>query len=466
MLNEKQIISNILKNIAYYEYDVLDEKISIVSRGNTLIISQKIEDIFETKDFVVASESRGDILNFFNLVKYDSSKNQIAIKINNNNIDKWYLLSSFPRDKDTNVVRGMIENVSSFMIEQDKLKELAKTDSLTGLLNRYHIEKYINECIVQKKFFYFCMLDLDYFKNINDTYGHVYGDKVLKQVASALKKVVGKDGALGRIGGDEFIIVKKLNEAPSLDEKREFCRAIRNEFRNKENDAIVYSNLTTTLGLVTYPFDGMTYKDLAGNVDKALYKGKAKGRNCYIIFNEQIHGHIDTSKPYEDVFVNDLVQTADPAIFISDVLTSLLQKSTIEKINEKIEQITFYFKINKVSVYKHENDTLRLVYKYVIDKDLGDIEVTDIKDFFRQFDNLLFNASDVYEYKHDRYESSKCMKIPYESGSLLMTACGIKHDMDYIMAFETYEKRRIWNYNFLVALKILSKMIMTFYLKG
>ncbi len=466
MLNEKQMISNVFMNIVYFEYDVFDGMLSAISKGRILFENKKVEDVFEAEDYTIAKESRQDVLNFLDFIKYDSSKTQIAIKIKKDNIYKWYLLSSFPRDNETSKVYGMIENVSSFLLEQDKLKELAKTDSLTGLLNRYHIEKYIEECIKQKTFFYFAMIDLDYFKNINDTYGHVYGDKVLKQVASILKQVVGDDGAVGRIGGDEFIIVKKIKEAPSLDDKRVFCRKIRNEFLNKENDAVVYSHLTTTIGLATYPFDGLTYKDLAGNVDKALYKGKVKGRNCYIIFNEQIHAHIDTSKPYEEVAINDLVSIADPAIFINDVLATLLQNYSKEKIEEKIQQIVCYFKINKISLYKYDDGEMKKIYKYALDKDLGDIEIVDVKDFFRQFDSMLFNASDVYEYKHDRYESSRCMNIPYETGSLVMTFCGLKHDMDYVMAFETYEKRRIWNNNLLMALKILSKMIVTFYLKG
>lgn len=466
MFSEKQIISNLLKNIGYFEYDCLEEKICVNSKGNNIIINKKIKDVLKTDFYNVADDSVDDLLNFFKLIKYDTSKNQVAIKLKINEVCKWYLFSSFPRNENEMVVCGMIENVSSFLLEQDKLKELAKTDSLTGLLNRYSIEKYIEKCINEKKFFYFCMMDLDYFKNVNDTYGHVYGDKVLKQVASFLKKIVGDDGAVGRVGGDEFIIIKKLNESPSLDEKREFCRQIRSEFINKENDAVLYSQLSATISLVTYPFDGTTIKNLVGNADKALYKGKLKGRNCYIIYNEQIHGSIDVTKPYEEVAINDLVNMVDPDIFIHDILKSLLNNSSDQKLQEKIEQVACYFKVDKISIYKQKDNELKMVYKYKISEDKGDIKIVDIKSCFMQFDRMIFNAADIYEYKHDRYDSSKCMEIPYEAGSIIMTCCGLEHDFDYIMAFETYNKRRIWNNNFLMAIKIISRIIITFYLKG
>jgi len=464
MLDENKMYQLMSKNIAYYEYDTLEDRITILFHSDYIIKDQTIEEAFDGDEFVVEKDSRGDLINFFTLVKGNFSKQQLAFKALHDGISRWYLISSFERNEEDRIVCGIFENISSFLIEQDKLLELSKRDSLTGLLNKVNLEKYIDNCIKERGFFMLCMIDLDYFKTINDTYGHIYGDRVLVAAAEKLKAIAGEDGEVGRVGGDEFILIKRIDHQPVDEEKRNLCRAIKNSFYDDKNNNLYTSRLTTTIGYATYPFDGKTKTDLLARADKALYRGKAKGRNCYVIYNEQMHGAIDVDKPIQDTVMEDFASTADISIFISDIMGGILNNPTKEKALSKLVDIMAYFRLQRITIYKRDGSTIQKVYKMVqSEKEYGELSVLDFKSFNDQFEGGIFIASDIFEYKYDRKAMSACMNIPYDHGSIVISACGLIRATDYLMCFEAFDRRRIWNKNQLTAIKVLSRMIITFY---
>lgn len=467
MIDIERLHRNVTKNFAYYEYNLTNKTISVFFNDALIIENKLIEESFSCDEFVVNDDSKKDILDFRDLVTDSFSKEQMAFKAKHNGIERWYLVSTFPRNKNENIVCGTIENVSSFLVEQDKLVELSKTDSLTGLLNKTNTDKFIEKLIEERGFFMVCMIDLDYFKTINDTYGHMYGDKVIVNVSNILKQIAGTDGNVGRIGGDEFVLVKRIDHSPSNEERRNLCRQIKSAFIDSKGNDMFTSKLTTTIGLVVYPFDGTTLNDLYSHVDKALYRGKYKGRNCYVIYNEQMHGSINTQKPIQDVAMEAVNGTADMSIFINDVLGGILSNISREKALSKLVDISMYFRIGRITIYENKNNNFELIHKYEYEKNFYDtLTFNDVKLFLSQFDEGVFVASDVYEYKNDRKEKSKCMNIPYDHGSIVIASCGIRRNMDYIFALEIIGRRRIWNNNQIMSIKILAKMIMLFYLKG
>ena len=464
MLDENKMQEAISNNIAYYEYNTLEDRITILFHSDYIANNITPEEAFDGEEFVVAKEFRKDLLSFFMLVRGNYSKQQLAFKAKHNETLRWYLISSFERNETDYIVRGTFENISSFLIEQDKLLELSKRDSLTGLLNKFNIEKYIDDCIKDRGFFMLCMIDLDYFKTINDTYGHIYGDRVLVATTDKLKQIAGENGEVGRVGGDEFVLIKRIDHQPTDEEKRALCRAIKNSFYDNDGNNIYTSRLTTTIGFVTYPFDGKTKTELLARVDKALYKGKAKGRNCYVIYNEQMHGSIDVDRPIQDTVMEDFTNTADISIFISDIMGSILNNPTAEKALSKLNDIMVYFRLQRISVYKRDGSILEKIYTELqSDRGYGEVSVHDLQSFNAQFEGGIFIASDVFEYKYDRIALSKCMDIPYDHGSIVISACGVVRATDYLMCFEAFDRRRIWNKNQLTAIKVLSRMIMTFY---
>ena len=188
---------------------------------------------------------------------------------------------------------------SEFTLE-DNMENIL--DSLTGLVSRKYMIGYAKFLIANKKPFRLCILDLDNFKQINDNYGHINGDLVLQKTSHDLMDYVGPSGLCGRFGGDEYLII--LYGEYNYDDIYSFLRNMfhdakstcKNVFRKtlKFDDFCPF--ITATLGCASYPEDASNYEDLFLNADKALYRGKTKGRNCFIIYLEEKHKDIDISK--------------------------------------------------------------------------------------------------------------------------------------------------------------------------
>ena len=170
-------------------------------------------------------------------------------------------------------------------------------DSLTGVISRQYILDYARTLVDSNIPFAMCMMDLDNFKYVNDSYGHHAGDLTLQRVADGLKKCVGEDGLVGRFGGDEFVILYlKSND---YDDVHDFLAKIYGDsgalrkFLYIEN---VRLYVTATTGSASFPKDATNYNDLFMKMDKALYRGKSKGRNCYIVYVHEKHKDIVVSE--------------------------------------------------------------------------------------------------------------------------------------------------------------------------
>ncbi len=167
-------------------------------------------------------------------------------------------------------------------------------DQLTGVVSRGHILWFAQWLTAHQVPFSFAMLDLDNFKFINDTYGHYVGDQVLIRVAQDLAAFMAGRGVVGRFGGDELMIVNlrdtdyNANKALFAEMYEGGNRVVRKRIILDECSPFV----TGTIGCASYPKDAQDYDTLFGMIDKTLYRGKTKGRNCYIIYVEEKHKDI------------------------------------------------------------------------------------------------------------------------------------------------------------------------------
>lgn len=198
-------------------------------------------------------------------------------------------------------------------------------DDLTKAVSRPYIISYVKDLIEKKTPFTMLMLDVDNFKQINDRYGHLMGDEVLSIVGDRLIEYIGDSGFVGRYGGDEFLII--LNGQYSYDDVWLKIRKLLNICFRKEFVALdnkIY--ITATVGSVSFPYDGTTYNDLFMSADKALYRGKQKGRNCFIIYNRALHYKIDTHTNHQMILyemMNKLFDSFDSSVnFESSIISS------------------------------------------------------------------------------------------------------------------------------------------------
>ena len=166
-------------------------------------------------------------------------------------------------------------------------------DSLTGLVSRRYILEFIQYLVENNIPFTLAILDLDNFKFINDSYGHKMGDSVLAGLSNDLERYLEDYGIAGRYGGDELLIVNLRDY--SYDEVKAFSMGLYSNYNVlRKNFCLADCELfvTGTLGTAVFPKDAQDYVSLFSLVDKALYRGKTKGRNCYIIYVEEKHKDI------------------------------------------------------------------------------------------------------------------------------------------------------------------------------
>ena len=172
---------------------------------------------------------------------------------------------------------------------EEKLKQLALHDPLTGLPNRiYFAERIKEEMDFAKRtnrLLAIFVLDIDKFKEINDTMGHDVGDEVLKEFSKRVKNALRKDDTFARIGGDEFVIL-----LPDLTDKNnavEIADRILDSIRSEMIVGSFLRSITTSIGISFYSADEQDAKMLFKQADIALYDAKEKGRNQYRIFSNE-----------------------------------------------------------------------------------------------------------------------------------------------------------------------------------
>lgn len=166
-------------------------------------------------------------------------------------------------------------------------------DPLTGLVSRTYMIEFTRSLIEEGRPFTFGMIDLDNFKEVNDTYGHSLGDEVLAEVSKTLIDFLDDYGIAGRYGGDEFVFINTRDL--DYDQKKKWCDQmyetetfLKKVYKLSTRELFV----TGTAGMATYPSDAKSYDELFTLLDKCLYRGKSKGRNCYIIYVERLHKDI------------------------------------------------------------------------------------------------------------------------------------------------------------------------------
>ncbi|MEG7531519.1 MAG: diguanylate cyclase, partial [Hungatella sp.] len=172
---------------------------------------------------------------------------------------------------------GKITDINSQEELQERLIRRANIDSLTQIYNKSTVEHQISEFLKQRKCGYLIMMDMDNFKQINDTYGHVVGDQALLNLGKILKEIFRSEDAVGRIGGDEFIAFLPDLDQRDIAEKR--MQQILD--RLEEISAEMGIAIALSMGVASFPHDGTSYQELYAAADEAMYQTKSNGKRGY-----------------------------------------------------------------------------------------------------------------------------------------------------------------------------------------
>ena len=181
------------------------------------------------------------------------------------------------------------------IIDEISLDEIL--DPLTGILSRAYSVKFVRSLIAERKPFTFTMFDLDNFKFINDSFGHSAGDSVLTTVSKRLAEYVEGFGLMGRFGGDELLMIDLKNTAKNEKDaffEKLYTHSVALRFNMDFGNGGAF--VTGTAGCASFPEDADNYNDLFGLIDKMLYIGKNRGRNCYTIYDAEAHRNVEVTK--------------------------------------------------------------------------------------------------------------------------------------------------------------------------
>lgn len=205
---------------------------------------------------------------------------------------KWCSLSSIllrtKKNKPKKVI-AFLENIDNNIRLTEELREKAESDLLTGLYNKITTEKRIEEALACEETTNAALfiIDLDNFKSINDTFGHLEGDLVLQTLATSLKNIFRADDIIGRVGGDEFVVYFSNFDRQQTVEKilKQKLQALHNNVQKTCIENSVAVTISFSIGISLFPQHGSDLKTLYEAADKALYKIKKSTKNDFKIYS-------------------------------------------------------------------------------------------------------------------------------------------------------------------------------------
>ena len=298
-------------------------------------------------------------------------------------------------------------------------------------------------------------IDIDKFKHINDTYGHIFGDQVIRRVAEIMQVLVGQRGVIGRFGGDEYVIL--LEKVETREQLKTLLKTIAKEF------ALAFdpkTHVTASIGVSEYPVDGSEYEELMRKADKALYLAKEKGKNRHIIYEERLHGKLE-SDDMQNMAMAYAVSKEKKREVITEMITELCVSgvNSIVKKEERLQQIRSLFDLDGITIYSESGAQL------VCRNGNYMVEVPDGRGLFEDEKYLALFGDD------DNFIESNTLKLRFqdpaafavmqkqEIGASLQCLSRKEGVPNVIVNFDVFNRNRKWSDEDITLLTILGHCI-------
>ncbi len=306
ILNQKYSIAVESTESAVWEYDVTLRTLSI-SEGflNTINPSiSEMKNIDTLLERLLCEEQRDKVLTEYNrYLKGEIDKIYVELSLYNmNNKKQWVMLSG----KGVHDLKGTVMSLNGLIIDITRLKEqdeyikyLAANDYLTNLPNRMSFMDKMTAELAAGSCGAILLLDIDNFKIINDTMGHLYGDKLLMVIAEKLSALKDERVSVYRFGGDEFLIV--ITGVQEEESVGHYVTKIRELFSEPVRLMGKENLIKFSIGITVYPKDSNDDERLLINADTAMYYVKANGKDTHMFYSDGILEDIRSKAEIEDI---------------------------------------------------------------------------------------------------------------------------------------------------------------------
>ena len=335
---------------------------------------------------------------------------------------------------------------------ENKFRDQAQHDSLTQLYNRVRGKELTEDYLARKTPYETCgmmVVDVDYFKGVNDSYGHLFGDKVLLAVAGLLMELFSDKGIVSRVGGDEFtVFIKDTDNKSLISGINDFIKSVR-KLSFTEND---YTP-TCSVGACFIPENAphCEYEQIFGNADWALYQAKRQGRNRYV-FCDDLHRFKENVGQKSDISTQ-----IDARYFQNDILATafeVFEKSTgfNEGMELMLEIIGIRFQLDRISAVRGNMDknSATCLFQWCRDGVPKVLEVPlnfekeDFLQFYKKYDE--YNTV-VLNYDHmEKYSpKARSMLMQGDAKTVLYVAAYDEGEYRGVVSFVTTEQKRFWS---------------------
>lgn len=373
-------------------------------------------------------------------------------------------------------VVGLIMDIDDEKRRTQELTQRAQQDSLTKLFNKdTAVTKIQNIIKTMQEFEYYAlmMLDLDDFKFINDSYGHMFGDVIISQAAQLLKNIFQDTDIVSRFGGDEFLIFIPYNgDDMFLQEKAD--RIIKNllQVHLQDNHQLV---LTCSIGISRFPADGKSFQDLFKACDLALYYAKRKGKNQYAYYDEKIMNKFYDVNMSQGMIARTEIESDQNAYNADSTILKTFQllygsKDLYASISQIIELIGKQYNVSHVYIFENADDKQNThIYEWrnhnvLSEKSLLESEAESLlkKEYQNSFDeNGIFYCQDIAVLPKEQRELFASQRIK----SFLQ--CEIRDQGKFagFVGFDDCFNYRLWTQNQIDALSFIAEYLFNFLLK-
>lgn len=381
------------------------------------------------------------------------------------------------RDEKGNLEKicGIIINIDAEKQAEQALQERAERDPLTKMLNKHAGRKQAEEYFSRYPQGVECamlIIDLDNFKQVNDKFGHLFGDTVLTHAARDIRKIFRSQDIVARIGGDEFMVLMRGVSDRRLLESR--CQRLISIFRNFSQNYRQKLSLGCSIGIALSPEHGSSYFSLYQHADQALYRAKALGKGGFVFYSPQ-----DTAyyTQHQAVSLNTPIDSdSEPGLADSSLVQYVFQRlysshNVAESVNEILGLVGRKLNVSRVYVFENSDDNrfCSNTYEWCNDgiqpeiQNLQNISYeTDIPHYEDNFNEQgIFYCPDISTLPQSAYD------IVAPQGIKSMLHCAIREGGVFrgYIGFDECVEQRLWTSEQIDLLVYFSEMLSVFLLK-